>query len=124
MGHLITSGPYAFTRNPLYLGNGFMWAGFVALSGLLWMLPIALTFFVLQGSALVQWEEALLLERYPEEYRQYAARVPRWIPAWNRPAAPALPHPWTHVLFSERGTLLAILLMLALLLTKEASYSW
>ena len=46
-GPLITSGPYALVRNPLYIGNWFIWMGIALASGVLWMIPIS--WMVLQG---------------------------------------------------------------------------
>lgn len=119
LGRLVTSGPYARTRNPLYIGNGMLWTGFVLASGLLWMLPFAWTLFVVQQAAIVPWEEGLLLQRYPVEYRDYAERVPRWWPTGRGDSHVVFLYPWAHVLFSERGTLIAIGAMTALLVIKH-----
>src|SRR5262245_11361413 len=77
LGPLITSGPFALCRNPLYLANLLQWAGFTVWSGLLWMLPITLGLFVLYYRSIIEWEEALLLGRYGDEYAQYATATSR-----------------------------------------------
>src|SRR6185503_13341978 len=55
-GPLMTAGPYAIVRNPLYVGNWFLWSGFAVWSGLLWMLPIAWGVFAIQYRAIARWE--------------------------------------------------------------------
>src|SRR5262245_43981034 len=121
-GPLITSGPYAIVRNPLYVGNAAMWTGFVLLARLLWMLPIAWLVFAVEYGAIAAWEEARLRVHYGREYDAYASVVGRWIPTLNRwtTSAPAERHPWREVAFSERGTLIAAAVMTALLLVKHA----
>jgi hypothetical protein len=73
--------------------------------------------------AIVRWEERLLEERLGDNYREYAARVPRWIPHASRlsvnPQVPSVKFSWRATLFSERGTLLAIALGYALLWYKS-----
>jgi protein-S-isoprenylcysteine O-methyltransferase Ste14 len=120
-GPLITSGPYAFVRNPLYVGNGLMWTGFVLASKLLWMLPVAGIVFAVEYSAIAAWEEARLRAHYGAEYDAYARVVGRWIPRGRAPVGayedPAR-HPWADVMFSERGTLIAAGVMAVLLFLK------
>ena len=111
IGQLVTSGPYAWTRNPLYIANGLLWTGFVVFAGVSWMLPLVWMVFAVQHTAIVPWEESLLQVRYPIEYRRYIERVPRWWPNGPAHCETAVRWAWSHVLFSERGTLLAILLM-------------
>jgi hypothetical protein len=121
-GPLMTAGPYAIVRNPLYVGNWFLWTGFAVWSGLLWMLPVAWVVFALQYRAIARWEAAFIRSIYTSAYDAYAQRVRAWVPGW--PAASALPpaalHPWSEVLFSERGTLIAVGLMSLLLIVKQA----
>jgi protein-S-isoprenylcysteine O-methyltransferase Ste14 len=114
LGPLVDSGPFAFVRNPLYLGNIALWVGFSINAGLLWLgapLGVLLGFAY---HAIVRWEEQLLDSRIGGAYREYAARVPRWLPAVAAPrrqpsgATPAILFSWPETLFSERGTLLAI----------------
>jgi protein-S-isoprenylcysteine O-methyltransferase Ste14 len=120
-GPLMTSGPYGIVRNPLYVGNWFLWTGFAVWSGLLWMLPIAWIVFALQYRAIARWESAFIGGIYGAAYDDYARQVRAWIPRWPVPAtAPAAPlHTWREVFFSERGTLLAVGLMSLLLILKR-----
>ncbi len=119
-GPLITSGPYAIVRNPLYVGNWFLWTGFVVWSRLLWMLPVAWIVFALQYRAIARWEGAFIRSIYTSVYDDYARRVRAWVPRFppadTTAAGPR--HPWPDVLFSERGTLIAIIAMAALLMLK------
>ena len=87
----------------------------------------------LEYHATVRWEEDLLASRRREEYRAYAARVPRWLPSMTgvrpstvgarrspddrqSPVEAPLPidgrrlptNSWPETFFSERGTLIAI----------------
>jgi len=118
-GPLVVSGPYRLVRNPIYVGNWFLWTGFVVWSGLLWMLPIAWLVFGLQYAAIVRWEEQRLSAHFGEPYAEYLRAVPRWWPSGPIPPAETGElHPWSEVLFSERGTLTAIAAMAALLTLK------
>jgi len=81
LGPLVSTGPFSFVRNPLYLGNIALWVGFAVSAGLVWLVPIFVVVLSLEYHAIVRWEEDLLTSRRREEYRAYAARVPRWIPS-------------------------------------------
>ena len=118
---LATGGPYRYTRNPLYVGNIALWVGFALTARLVWLAPVILVLLGLEYHAIVRWEEQLLESRLGDAYRDYAARVPRWLPTFNRggrsergeeesanSAVKHGPYPWRETLFSERGTLLAI----------------
>jgi protein-S-isoprenylcysteine O-methyltransferase Ste14 len=121
-GPLMTAGPYAIVRNPLYVGNWLLWTGFTVWSRLLWMLPVAWLVFFAQYRAIARWEAAFIRSKYPSEYDEYAKQVRPWMPRWPPRAARAplnALHPWRDVLFSERGTLLAAVSMAALLTIKH-----
>lgn len=120
-GPLITGGPYGLVRNPLYVGNWFLWTGFAVWSGLLWMVPVAWVMFALQYSAIARWEGALLRGVYQASYDDYARDVRAWMPRWSPKAGGAAGprHPWRDVFFSERGTLLAAAAMSLLLIVKH-----
>jgi hypothetical protein len=106
----------------LYLGNIALWAGFALTARLVWLAPIIVVLLAGAYHAIVRWEEGLLEQRLGAAYREYAARVPRWIPA--RPSTsseralnrnPLMvspsnhePFSWRETIFSERGTLVAM----------------
>lgn len=120
-GPLITSGPFRLVRNPLYLGNWLIWTGLVMASQLLWMLPIAWAVFALQYGTMVIWEETRLRTMFGRQYDRYALDVSRWVPGRpNDPAPPQPKYPWRLVAFSERGTIMAIALVGALLFLKSS----
>jgi protein-S-isoprenylcysteine O-methyltransferase Ste14 len=118
-GPLIMSGPFRMVRNPLYLGNWMIWTGLVLASRLLWMLPIAWAVFALQYGTMVIWEEARLRSMFGRQYDRYARDVPRWLP-WRPNDLAPLPtrYPWRAVAFSERGTVMAIMVVVSLLAVK------
>jgi protein-S-isoprenylcysteine O-methyltransferase Ste14 len=110
VGPLVDSGPFRIIRNPLYVGNVLLWAGFAITARLLWLAPIVVVLLGLEYHAIVRWEERLLEARVGERYRAYAARVPRWLPRTGRRPGrdPHTTQTWRETLFSERGTLIAI----------------
>lgn len=77
---LTTGGPYAFTRNPLYLGSFLLGLGACVAGGRWSFLALFLAFFLLVYGPTMKREEALLEELFGEHYRSYAARVPLLAP--------------------------------------------
>lgn len=112
LGPLVATGPFARLRNPLYLGNIALWVGFAASAGLARLIPPIVLLLAFEYHAIVRWEERLLEARLGDSYREYAARVPRWMPLASPvrldPQVSSLKFSWRDTLFSERGTLLAI----------------
>ncbi len=110
VGPLVDSGPYAWVRNPLYVGNLLLWAGLgvVAWPAAVVIVPLLAVYY----EAIVRWEEANLARQLGEPYRAYRARVPRWVP---RPPGGPREGRWSarKALRSERSTLLAIGVVLA-----------
>ena len=76
---LTTTGPYAYTRNPLYLGSILIGAGFVLAARNLWIALAAVLMFLLVYLPVIRAEEAHLRSAFPG-FDQYAANVPRFIP--------------------------------------------
>ena len=76
---LVSTGPYAFTRNPMYLGH------LIFLIGLTLTLKSWLALLITAGTALwfhkrVLGDEKKLVERLGQPYADYLATVKRWIP--------------------------------------------
>ena len=63
LGPLIDTGPFAYVRNPLYIGNVLLWVGFAVTAGLLWLAPIVVVVLGIEYHWIVRWEEALLTAR-------------------------------------------------------------
>ncbi|MCA0016273.1 isoprenylcysteine carboxylmethyltransferase family protein [Mesorhizobium sp. B292B1B] len=77
--HLVTSGPFGVSRNPMYLANTLLLIGVAFISGIVWFLPFAfIAAFVTQKVA-VEKEEKMLAAKFGKKYRDYAKRVRRWI---------------------------------------------
>lgn len=74
------SGPYAFVRNPIYLGNILIFAGATVCSELLWLIPVTLAWAGGVYALVVRYEEKCLVVQYGDAYRRYQAEVPRWFP--------------------------------------------
>lgn len=123
---LITSGPFSYVRNPLYLGNMLLYAGVGVMSMALypWLLVIAIVWFYIQYYLIVTKEEEYLIERFGSEYEEYRLNVRRFIPRViaYRPARPGAKgaNP-AEGMASERRTLQAILLVTAAIVAK---YLW
>ena len=76
---LTTSGPYAYTRNPLYFGSLVLAAGFAIASRSWWVGLIATAMFFAIYFPVIRSEEAFLQARFPE-FEEYARQVPRLFP--------------------------------------------
>src|SRR5436305_513287 len=76
---LATSGPYAYTRNPLYLGSLLMGVGFCVAARSWWAGVALLTMFFAIYLPVIWDEEAFLRKTFPE-FEEYARRVPRMLP--------------------------------------------
>lgn len=77
---LAVSGPYAFTRNPLYFGSVILAAGFVVAGDSLWAAIIVAAYLALFYPAVMKREEGELRAHYGDAFLDYAARVPLFWP--------------------------------------------
>lgn len=117
---VVQSGPYAWVRNPLYLGNGLLWTGVGAVCGPTWAAAL-LGLALVQYPAIVAWEEQNLLRSLGQPYLAYLERVPRWWP--RRPEATGA-RPWhgPTAWRSERSTLLALAAVLGALAVRTVLF--
>lgn len=79
---LAITGPYAYTRNPLYLGSAFLAAGFVVAGRSWWAGVLVAAYFGIFYSAVMKNEEGDLRARFGAAFTQYAAHVPLFLPFW------------------------------------------
>lgn len=100
---LATSGPYAYTRNPLYLGSFVIALGF-ALAWSWGALLLVAALFLVVYLPVMQHEAVTLASLFPDEYRDYAANVPVFLPRltpWR--SAAARPEPFKFELYMRHG---------------------
>ncbi len=76
---LATSGPYAYTRNPLYLGSLIMAVGFAVAARSWWIAAAMVTFFAAVYVPVIRGEEQYLRANFPE-FDSYSREVPRLLP--------------------------------------------
>ena len=111
--YLITNGPFAYVRNPLYVGNMLLYAGVGVMSMALypWLLIVAVIWFYIQYTLIVSREEEFLRGKFGKEYKHYCENVNRFLPRLSPYVAPNPPPKRVSTsegLASERRTLQAI----------------
>lgn len=85
---LARSGPYRFTRNPLYLGSLLIGSGLGLQSGIWWLAPAFLPLFLAVYLAVMKQEEKDLEDRFGDRFRDYRGRVPLFLPRPGRSLPP------------------------------------
>jgi protein-S-isoprenylcysteine O-methyltransferase Ste14 len=119
---LATSGPYAYTRNPLYLGSLLIGVGFAVAARSWWVgAALAVMFFAIYRPVI--GDEEAFLRRSFAEFDQYARRVPRMLPRLRPlPGDGNAPSPGfsfdLYVQHREYNALLGALAMTAALILK------
>lgn len=80
---LTTSGPYAHTRNPLYLGNFLLGAGGAAGGGTLWFIGLFVALYLLIYVPVIFAEADTMRELFSEDYEKYSKQVPLFVPRFT-----------------------------------------
>jgi protein-S-isoprenylcysteine O-methyltransferase Ste14 len=75
----VVTGPYRFTRNPMYLGLALCYAGVSLLAGTWWPLVFLAPVLVLIRRLAIDREEAYLRRTFGAAYEEYTRRVRRWL---------------------------------------------
>ena len=78
-GAIVATGPYALSRNPIYVSFNLFYIGIALIVNTVWpavFLPVAITFM---HYGIIVREEGYLERLFGNEYRQYRARVRRWV---------------------------------------------
>ena len=76
---LALGGPYRFTRNPMYLGWVLVYAGAALVVNSVWPLLLLPIVIAVVQRMFIEKEEHYLEQKFGEAYRQYTARVRRWL---------------------------------------------
>jgi protein-S-isoprenylcysteine O-methyltransferase Ste14 len=77
--HLVTSGPFAVSRNPIYLADTMLVIAIGLIAGSIWFPILAVVAALVTTRLAILPEERSLALRFGKKYRDYAARVRRWI---------------------------------------------
>jgi len=120
---LCTSGPYSRTRNPLYIGNLFIYSGMVFFSGgpfMFELLAFVIFYFFFQYSMIISLEEQKLSSLFGKEYVNYKNNVPRVFPLFTPwvNKSKTIPASFSKTLKTEKRTLQNIFLLVFLIIIK------
>jgi len=116
---LTKGGPYAFTRNPLYLGSFFMALGIILAGQGYWLLLAFGVFFAVFYYPVMKAEEQELLLGYGEQFLDYSARVPLFFPRFRKFSEASSKFLWSRAIRNrEHHTLSGLILAVALLILR------
>lgn len=121
--YLIISGPFAYVRNPLYVGNILIYLGLGIMSYALfpYLQIVALLFFIIQYYLIVKAEEEYLFTAFGVPYKKYFDSVPRFFPRFTPYRDNSVEQPPFKIkegLKSERRTLQALFVVSLIILIK------
>jgi protein-S-isoprenylcysteine O-methyltransferase Ste14 len=117
---LATGGPYAHTRNPLYVGSALMALGVAVASASLLVLAAVAAYFLVLYPPVIREESSFLAARFPGEYAAWARDVPGFLPRL-RPAGPRESRfDWDRVRANREWRTAAALPVLAVVLVARA----
>ena len=76
---LVTSGPFHFSRNPIYVSDWLVYAGITLISQTGWPILLAPVVWVLMRYAVIRHEEAHLQTKFGAAYANYCKNTRRWL---------------------------------------------
>ena len=86
---LTVSGPYRYSRNPLYLGNFFLGTGIVVGSRSWWVFGVFVAYFIFFYPLIIRKERERMRALFPDEYEEFRRRVPPFFPSFLRRHQPS-----------------------------------
>lgn len=86
---LAVSGPYRYSRNPLYLGNSILGIGIVVGSRSWWVFGLFVAYFAIFYPLIIRREKERMKELFPEQYEEYRKRVPSFFPSLKKRTPPS-----------------------------------
>lgn len=106
------TGFYSMCRHPLYLGNFLMWLGIAMFTANFWFVMAFVFLFSLYYERIMYAEEAFLLDKYGNQYQDFAAKVPAVIPALSKWKKPSHSFSWVKVIRQEKTGVLALAVLI------------
>jgi protein-S-isoprenylcysteine O-methyltransferase Ste14 len=86
---MVTTGVFAVSRNPMYLGAACVLLGIALAFNLPWLLVLLAPALIACRTVLIAPEERYLAAKFGADYRSYAAAVHRWVGHARRPRSPS-----------------------------------
>jgi protein-S-isoprenylcysteine O-methyltransferase Ste14 len=77
--HVVMSGPYRWSRNPMYVGFTALYLGFAFLMNMVWPVLLLPGVLLILFAAVIAREERYMRATFGEAYDSYCRRVPRWL---------------------------------------------
>ncbi len=121
---LVTTGPYSYVRNPLYLGNLLLSVGVTLFTNVLWLIPILIIGYFIQYMPIIAVEEKYLSESCGQVYDKYQTEVSRFLPNFRSYSNQSHhDYSWSRAFISEKRTLTAIFCVIGLILFRTTFIS-
>ena len=129
---IISGGPFAHVRNPLYVGNLLLSSGLIVVANVELQfahdfLLIFVVIFFAQYIPVVAWEENNLVTKFGESYETYRSQVPRWIPrirpAQTQGVAEEINGDYKMAMKSEKNTLGSAIILVAAIVWRSGFLS-
>lgn len=76
---IVTTGPYRYSRNPIYVALTLLYLGIILMDTNLWGIPALLPVLYLMTTGVILREEAYLEKKFGQEYLDYKDRTGRWL---------------------------------------------
>ncbi len=108
---LNTKGIYSIVRNPLYLGNFFMWLGIAMLTGDFWFTIAFTLFYFLYYERIIFTEENFLKSKFGQQYTDWTHKTPVIVPNFSSFRRPENDFSWRKVLRQEKNGFAALFLI-------------
>ena len=107
--HLNTKGIYSVVRHPLYLANYLIWAGLLVYTMNAFAFIIVSLVYWIYYERIMMTEEAFLRSKYGDEFEQWAAKVPAFIPKWSLYEGGMLQFSWKTFIRREYATIMSVI---------------
>lgn len=111
---LNTSGIYSIVRNPLYVGNFFMWLGIAMLTGNFWFIIAFILFYFLYYERIIFTEEEFLKDKFGDTYLNWAKKTPIIVPRFSSFVKSEYIFNWKKVLRQEKNGFAALMIIFCL----------
>ena len=76
---LVTSGPFRYSRNPIYISKALLYVGISMVANAVWPLLLLPSVLFALTRGMIEREEGYLEHRFGDQYRQYRESVSRWL---------------------------------------------